>query len=167
MTFHSFRICIDFRSICFGFFFRLFSGLLFFIRTCRIFEVRTRLFLNPLLLLKITPKHNQLPRKTTVACCRRASTTAQHNAISHAQSSEARTCRSERDNASKQTELARAAMPSSIYLPLAVFSIEICPAKKNNHTHKQLFFIFVIIILFLIFPISISYDAMLFFLFRT
>ena len=55
--------------------------------------------------------------RATVACCRPASTTAavaQHSAISHARSSEARTCRSELDNARKQTELARASMSSSI-----------------------------------------------------
>ena len=37
-----------------------------------------------------------------------------HSAVSHAQSSEPRTCRSERDNASKQTDLARASISSSI-----------------------------------------------------
>ena len=55
-------------------------------------------------------KHTQL---LELACCR-AFATAQHSATSHAQSSEERTCRSECDNASKQTELARANMTSSI-----------------------------------------------------
>ena len=49
-----------------------------------------------------------------LACCRRASTTARHSAISHARSSEARTCRSECDNGSKQTALVTARMLSSI-----------------------------------------------------
>ena len=40
---------------------------------------------------------------------------AQHSAISPAQSSNAHTCRSERDNARKQTEWARASMSSRIY----------------------------------------------------
>ena len=40
---------------------------------------------------------------------------AQHSAVRPAQSSTARTCRSERDNASKQTELPRAIMSPSIY----------------------------------------------------
>ena len=47
-------------------------------------------------------EHTQLA--TYIACCRRTSSTAQHSsAISHAQSSEARTCRSQCDNAVKQT----------------------------------------------------------------
>ena len=49
-----------------------------------------------------------------LACCRRASTTARHSAISHARSSEARTCRSDCDNGSKQTALVTARMLSSI-----------------------------------------------------
>ena len=43
-----------------------------------------------------------------------AASTAQHSAISPAQSSKPSTCRSKRGSASKQTELARASMSSSI-----------------------------------------------------
>ena len=71
--------------------------------------------------------------------CRSKRDNAQHSAISHAQSSEARTCRSKRDNARKQTELARANMSSSIYLQFrCVFKInekiEICKAKQKATT---------------------------------
>ena len=51
---------------------------------------------------------------------------AQHSAISSpSQSGKASTCRSERDNASRQTELARASMSSSIYAARCVL--------KTNH----------------------------------
>ena len=60
--------------------------------------------------------------------------TARHSAISPTQSSEASACPSERDNASKQTELARASMSSSIHTVRCVLKtnakIEICPAYK-------------------------------------
>ena len=55
------------------------------------------------------------PTRVALACCRPAYTAeAQHSAISHAQSSEARTCRSGCDSASKRTGLARASISSSI-----------------------------------------------------
>ena len=64
----------------------------------------------------------------------RSLSTAQHSAINLAQRSTASTCRSERDNASKQAQLASASM-SLKHLQLAVFSkrtkIEICPALKK------------------------------------
>ena len=67
------------------------------------------------------------------------STTAPQEQHSTAQStptsSKASTRRSERDNASKQTELARATMSSSIYTARCVLKtneeIEICPAYKT------------------------------------
>ena len=105
------------------------------------YNVRARLFLNLLVLVKSQKQHTQL---LELACCRASTTaqhsTAQHSAISHAQSSDARmyvpnrvrqriTCRTEYDNAGKQTELARASMASSIYLQLAVFSK---PSKKSK-----------------------------------
>ena len=60
------------------------------------------------------------------ACCRasaavlqyRKHSTAQRNPA--AQSRQASTCRSERDNASKQTELARASMSSSILYSISI-----------------------------------------------
>ena len=71
-------------------------------------------------------KHVHADQSVTTKASRQSwrSTTAQHSAVSHAQSSEARTCRSECDNESKQTELARASMLLNIYgyLQLAVIS---------------------------------------------
>ena len=57
------------------------------------------------------------------ACCRRAftATKAQQGAIIPAQSSKASTCRPQRDNTSKQTELARASSMSSSIIQLAAF----------------------------------------------
>ena len=110
------------------------------------YNVRARLFLNLLVLVKSQKQHTQL---LELACCRASTTaqhsTAQHSAISHAQSSDARmyvpnrvrqriTCRTEYDNAGKQTELARASMASSIYLQLAVFSK---PKKKSKSTRPK------------------------------
>ena len=62
---------------------------------------------------------------------------AQHcTAQSTRTSSEASTLRSERDNASKQTELARAGMASSIYITVCCVlmtneEIQICPAYQS------------------------------------
>ena len=63
-------------------------------------------------------------------CCRRASTanTARQGAISPTQSSKASTCRSERDNASEQIELARASLKSSIYTAR-------CVERRYRHLH--------------------------------
>ena len=80
-------------------------------------------------------KAHPIPARVDLACWRPASTTlAQHSAISHARSSKARTCRSQCDNASKQTELARVSMPSSICSSLCSQireEIEICRGKTN------------------------------------
>ena len=79
--------------------------------------------------------------KKIQACCRPVSTanTKQQGTISPAHHQRASTCRPKADNASKQTELARASMSSSIYTARYVLktnrSIEICPAK-NTATHK-------------------------------
>ena len=60
--------------------------------------------------------------------------TAQHSAISPAQSSKPSTCRSERDDASKQTESAIASMSSCIHtarcVPKTNEEIQICRPKK-------------------------------------
>ena len=69
--------------------------------------------------------------------------TAQHSAFRPAQSGKASTCRSESDNASTQTELARASMFSSIRTARSVFKtneeIEICPAYQSiQHLTNQL-----------------------------
>ena len=82
-----------------------------------------------------------------LACCRRAlshvyhppptASTAQYSTVqsTRATSSKARTRPSERDNAGKQTELARASMSSSIYTARCVLKtneeIKICSANKN------------------------------------
>jgi len=80
--------------------------------------------------------------KICTSCCRvSTANTAQHGASSPAQSSKASTCRPERDNASKQAELARASMSSSIYTARCVLEtneeIEICPAKIYNHSQSS------------------------------
>ena len=69
-----------------------------------------------------------------LSCCRRASTPhTQHSKAQSALHKAASTCRSARDNASKQRELARANMSSSIYTARCVLKtneeIEICPTK--------------------------------------
>ena len=108
---------------------------LFLIRTS-IYLFRTLLFFNLLLLLESQKKHTQ--RLVEPACYCRASSTAQQSAeqsAMHKAWKHVRTCRSECDNASKQTELARASISSRSYLQFAVFSkineeIEVCPLKN-------------------------------------
>ena len=74
------------------------------------------------------------------ACCRRASTanTAQQGAISPAQSRKASTCRPERDNASKQAELATVRMSSSIFTVRFVLKTKIFFFARQQYTttHK-------------------------------
>ena len=90
----------------------------FFLRKS-INEVRPRLFLNLILLLKLQKeKHTQRLRRASMLSSSMA-----------AQSSEARTCRSECVNATKETELARASMSSNIYMQFAVFPK---PTKKSK-----------------------------------
>ena len=78
--------------------------------------------------------------RAILACCRRACTTAQRSVISREQSSEARTCRSECENASKQTGVGKSQRIVE-HLQLAVFSK---PTKKSKYArpkktnHKQL-----------------------------
>ena len=84
-----------------------------------------------------------LPGIICFLCC---ASTAQHStAQSTRTSSKPSTRRSKRNNASKQTELARASMSSSIYTAPCVLKtneeIEVCPAYKIQtyaNVHKQL-----------------------------
>ena len=73
---------------------------------------------------------------------RTASTAQYSTAQSTRASSKTSTCRSERDNAGKETELARASMSSSIYTARCVFKtnkeIQICSASNNIQPTKQL-----------------------------
>ena len=72
--------------------------------------------------------------------CRKHST-EQHSAISPARSRKPSTCRSDRDNASKQTGLAKAGTSSSIFAPRCVLKagqeIEIGPAYNNMEALKK------------------------------
>ena len=74
------------------------------------------------------------------ACHRRVSSanTAQQSSISPTQSSKASTCRPERDNASKEIELAIASMSSTIYTACYILKtneeIEVRLAKIYNHS---------------------------------
>ena len=78
------------------------------------------------------------------ACCRRASTasTVQHNAISPVRSSKASICRSERDNANKQTEFGESQhIMEHFYSSLCMFSKRTNKSKsawstKNIHNHS-------------------------------
>ena len=140
----------------------------FFVGLFSYVRVHTRLVhlvFEPASSAQITKKTHTPSSYVELACCRRASTTAQRIAISHAQSSEARTCQSECDNGGKQTEFARTSKSLSIYLQLAAFSK---PTKKSNfarpkgkYNHKQR-----VIregFAFIHFPISLRYNITTFF----
>ena len=102
-------------------------------------------------------KHTQ---HLELACCHRASTTAQPSAISHTQSSESRTWRSECDNASKRTvsESQHVVEHLSAVRCSQNQEIEICPSEKymqpqaaGNSRRICLY----------LFPISIRYKTLL------
>ena len=124
-----------FFSFCFSVFFPPIFLLAFFsyqrVRTSE-YEVRTRLFCTCF----FYPNHEGHPAPTSSMLSSIYQSTVQHStaqsAISHAQSSEARTCPPECDNAGKQTKWARAGMSSicSCCVLKANEEIEICPAKN-------------------------------------